>query len=181
MKKIRPSRGESRRRATKLGRNAASNSKYPVHFCLECFIRSTVPQDLSRKTVGPQLHTQDRIFIVTVDSLSLWQESADQAVVVLNGTFFTGSIRMIMSGRTIMLMTSTKSEKIVVWMNSSSLNQCPDGGGASPVFKGVQPLDCIKMVVTMNPCKCGWHGRPSGHCIDLICSPIHRHMIFSRV
>ena len=31
---------------------------------------------------------------ITVDSLSLWQESADQAVVVLNGTFFTGSIRM---------------------------------------------------------------------------------------
>ena len=57
MKKIRPSRGESRRRATKLGRNAASNSKYPIHFCLECFIRCTVPQDLSRKTVGPQLHT----------------------------------------------------------------------------------------------------------------------------
>lgn len=28
----------------------------------------------------------------------------------------------------------------------SSLIQCPDGGGA----KGVQPLDCIKMVVTMN-------------------------------
>ena len=94
MKKIRPSRGESRRRATKLGRIAASNSKYPVHFCLEGFIRSTVPQNLSRKTVGPQLYAKDRIIIVTVDSLSLWQESADQAVVVLNGTFFTGSIRM---------------------------------------------------------------------------------------
>lgn len=88
MKNIRPSRGESRRRATKLGRNAASNIKYPVHFCLECFIRSTVPQDLSWKAVGPQFHAQDCIFIVTVDSLSLWQESADQAVVVLNGTFF---------------------------------------------------------------------------------------------
>lgn len=33
-------------------------------------------------------------------------------------------------------------------------------GGA----KGVQPLDCIKMVVTMNPCKCGWYGDPSGRC-----------------
>ena len=33
----------------------------------------------------------------------------------------------------------------------------------------------------MNPCECGWHGRPSGHCIDLICSPIHRHMICSHV
>ena len=42
------------------------------------------------------------------------------------------------------------------------------------VQKGVQPLDCIKMVVAMNPCECGWHGRPSGHCIDLICSLIHR-------
>ena len=40
-------------------------------------------------------------------------------------------------------------------------------------------MDCIKMVVTMNPCECGWHGRPSGHCIDLICSPIHRHRICS--
>ena len=27
----------------------------------------------------------------------------------------------------------------------------------------MQPLDCIKIVVAMNPCKCGWHGRPSGH------------------
>ena len=42
-------------------------------------------------------------------------------------------------------------------------------------------MDCINMVVTMNPCKCGWHGRPSGHCIDLICSLIHRHMIYSHV
>ena len=55
----------------------------------------------------------------------------------------------------------------------SSLIQCR--------MEGVQSFDCIKMVVTMNPCKCGWHGRPSGHCIDLICSPIHRHMICSRV
>ena len=42
-------------------------------------------------------------------------------------------------------------------------------------------LDCIKMVVTMNPCKCGWHGRPSGHCIDLICSLEHTRLIYSRV
>ena len=28
----------------------------------------------------------------------------------------------------------------------------------------MQPLDCIKMVVTMNPCKCGWYGDPSGRC-----------------
>ena len=94
MKKIRPSFVARLRLSPRLGRNAASNSKYPIHFCLKCFIRSTVPQNLSRKTVGPQLHAQDRIFIVAVDSLSLWQESADQAVVVLNGTFFTGSIRM---------------------------------------------------------------------------------------
>ena len=32
------------------------------------------------------------------------------------------------------------------------------------VQKGVQPLDCIKMAVTMNPCKCGWYGDPSGRC-----------------
>lgn len=25
-------------------------------------------------------------------------------------------------------------------------------------------LDCIKMVGTMNPCKCGWYGHPSGRC-----------------
>ena len=25
-------------------------------------------------------------------------------------------------------------------------------------------MDCIKMVVTMNPCKCGWYGDPSGRC-----------------
>ena len=24
-------------------------------------------------------------------------------------------------------------------------------------------MDCIKMVVTMNPCKCGWYDQPSGH------------------
>ena len=32
------------------------------------------------------------------------------------------------------------------------------------VQKGVQSLDCIKMVVTMNPCRCGWRGHPSGKC-----------------
>ena len=25
-------------------------------------------------------------------------------------------------------------------------------------------MDCIKMVVTMNPCRCGWRGHPSGKC-----------------
>ena len=25
-------------------------------------------------------------------------------------------------------------------------------------------MDCIKMVVTMNPCKCGWYGDPSERC-----------------
>ena len=31
-------------------------------------------------------------------------------------------------------------------------------------FKGGSPLDCIEMVVPMNPCRCGWHGDPSGRC-----------------
>jgi magnesium chelatase family protein len=33
------------------------------------------------------------------------------------------------------------------------------------VQKGVQSFDLVfKMVVTMNPCRCGWHGHPSGRC-----------------
>lgn len=70
-------------RTTKPGRDAESNDKYPVHLCFEGFIRTTVPQNLSWKTVGPQLHAGNCIFIVTVDSLSLRKETADQTVVCL--------------------------------------------------------------------------------------------------
>ena len=28
----------------------------------------------------------------------------------------------------------------------------------------MQSFDCIKMVVAMNPCRCGWRGYPSGKC-----------------
>ena len=31
-------------------------------------------------------------------------------------------------------------------------------------FKGGSPLHCIKTIVPMNPCKCGWYGHPSGRC-----------------
>ena len=30
----------------------------------------------------------------------------------------------------------------------------------------MQPLDCIKMVVTMNPCPCGYHPGPRCKCTD---------------
>ena len=31
-------------------------------------------------------------------------------------------------------------------------------------FKGGSPLHCIKTIVPMNPCKCGWYGHPDRRC-----------------
>ena len=45
-------------------------------------------------------------------------------------------------------------------------------------FKGGSPLHCIKTVVPMNPCKCGWYGHPSGRCK---CTEAEVHRYHSRI